>query len=104
MLTAESLMRDINEAMRKVERIPVQPRIIFTSNALEETNIRLFPESRNRSKRIHKKLIRRFGSEFRKVPCMWRVGDVIYAHPAIKPRLDAAFPPADSNTAARGAT
>lgn len=91
-LTAESLMRDMREAMRKIERIPVQPRILFTPHALEDSTERLFPVSRHRSRRIHKKLIRRHGGEFRKVPCMWRVGDVIYAHPAIKPRLEALIP------------
>jgi hypothetical protein len=31
---------------------------------------RLFPESRHRSARVLKKLIKRFGSEFRDVPCV----------------------------------
>lgn len=86
MLTAERLLADIREAMRTVERTPVAPRIIFTPNALEESNIRLFPESRHRSRRILKKLIRR------KVPCM-RVGDVIYAHPAIRLSICLTMPP-----------
>ncbi len=68
-------------------------RIIFDMNVLEETDVRLFPASRSRSARIRKKLIKRFGGEFRKQPCMWRVGNVIYAHPSYKARLQAAFPP-----------
>lgn len=62
-------------------------KIIFTTNALKDTDERLFPESKHRSKRIHKKLVKRFGSEFRKQPCMWRVGDMIYAHPAYRAEL-----------------
>lgn len=63
--------------------------IIFSTNALEDTEERLFPVSKHRSKRIHKKLVKRFGGEFRKKPCMWRMGDTIYAHPAFKAALNA---------------
>lgn len=67
-------------------------RIIYDPRALEETTERLFPASRHRSKRIHKKLVQRFGAEFRKVPCMWRTsGGTIIAHPSFKPRLEAAL-------------
>jgi hypothetical protein len=70
------------------------PRIVFTTTALEATTERLFPASRHRSERIRKKLIKRFGGEFRKRPAMWRVGNVIYAHPSFRARLDAAIPAA----------
>lgn len=65
-------------------------RIIYSSNALEDTEERLFPVSKNRSARIRKKLIKRYGGEFRKRPCMWRVGDVLYAHPSFKAQINAA--------------
>jgi hypothetical protein len=38
----------------------------------------------NRSKRIHKKLVKGFGSEFRQVPTMWRMGETICS---LAPRL-----------------
>lgn len=62
--------------------------IIFTATALKETEERLFPASKNRSRRIHKKLVNRHGGEFRKDPAMWQVGGVIYAHPIFKPQFD----------------
>lgn len=62
-------------------------KIIFTAYALEVTKERLFPESKHRSKRVHKKLLKRFGGEFRKVPCMWRKGDTVYAHPTYEAQL-----------------
>ncbi len=62
-------------------------RITFSPLALRETTERPFPESRHRSKRIHKKLIKRFGGEFRKVPCMWRTPYGIVAHPSYKAAL-----------------
>lgn len=55
--------------------------IIVTSAALADSEERLFPESPHRSPRILKKLTRRFGGEFRKVPAVWRVGDKIVMHP-----------------------
>lgn len=63
-------------------------RIIFTETALEATDERLFPASKHRSKRIHKKLVKRFGGEFRKRPCMWKIGNVIYAHPVYRAEIN----------------
>lgn len=57
--------------------------IIMSEAALKETDVRLFPESKNRSARIRKKLIKRFGGEFRKVPCIYRRGDKLVAHPSL---------------------
>lgn len=63
--------------------------IIVSDLALEETEQRLFPASRNRSARIRKKLIKRFGGEFRKVPCIWRTPQGLVAHPVMYARLQA---------------
>lgn len=57
-------------------------RVIFTETALEKSAERLFPESKHRSKRILKKLLRRFGGEFRMVPAIFMINGEIYAHPA----------------------
>ena len=57
--------------------------IVVSDAALTETTQRLFPFSKNRSARIHKKLVKRFGGVFRKKPAMFRVGDRIIAHPAL---------------------
>lgn len=98
-------MDDMRAAMarvREIERanpVPAASRIVFTANALAETEERNFPASRNRSKRIYKKLVKRFGGEFRKEPAMWRVGGVIYAHPALKGRINSALDLAGVTTA-----
>lgn len=81
-LTADSLLATMRE-MERV-RMPPEPRIIFTTNAAKDGTKRLFPASRHRSARIRKKLIKRHGGEFCLVPCMWKVGNVIYAHPAFE--------------------
>jgi hypothetical protein len=59
----------------------------ITPHALIETDERLFPVSKHRSKRIRKKLIKRFGGEFRKKPGAFRMGNQIFMHPAIYAEL-----------------
>lgn len=61
--------------------------IIVSEYALEETDVRLFPASKNRSKRIHKKLVKRFGGEFTKRPCVYRAGDRLIMHPVMYERF-----------------
>jgi len=65
-------------------------RIVFSENALEATDERTFPASKNRSARIRKKLIKRHGGEFRKKPCIWQIGHQIIAHPSFRASLVAA--------------
>lgn len=57
--------------------------ITVSDLALKDSDERLFPASKNRSARIRKKLLKRFGGEFRKVPCVWRMGDKIIMHPTL---------------------
>jgi hypothetical protein len=71
-------------------------RIRFDLNCLAETSDRLFPASRHRSRRVHKKLIKRYGGEFRKKPAMFRAGDQIIAHPSFRAALEASVPPRPS--------
>jgi len=66
--------------------------IIVSGAALETTDVRLFPESRHRSQRIRKKLVKRFGGEFKKMPAIFRIGDKIVAHPAMYERIKATLP------------
>lgn len=55
---------------------------------LGETEERLFPLSRHRSKRIHKKLVKRFGGEFWKKPTAYVVGGhTLVVHPAVLLKL-----------------
>lgn len=89
-VTLESLKAMERAALRLRESAPL--RIVFTPMALETTEERLFPASKNRSRRIRKKLIKRFGSEFRMKPTMWQIGATIYAHPALRASIEAAIP------------
>jgi hypothetical protein len=57
--------------------------MIVSEFALKESDVRLFPESKNRSARIHKKLVKRFGGEFRKVPAIWQIENRLVVHPAL---------------------
>jgi hypothetical protein len=57
--------------------------IIVSDHALKETTERLFPVSRHRSRRVHKKLLKRFGGEFRKVPVVLKTPNSIIMHPAL---------------------
>lgn len=54
-----------------------------TSNAVAETAVRNFPESRHRSKRIHKKLVKRFGGEFRVEPAAFETPHGLIIHPVL---------------------
>lgn len=62
-------------------------RISVSDFALKETDERLFPESRHRSKRIRKKLMKRFGGEFKKVPCIYKTPHGLVAHPTMYDQL-----------------
>lgn len=62
--------------------------IHYNHHALEATQERLFPKSKHRSKRIHKKLLKKFGGEFRMKPCIWQIGDKIVAHPSFKTEIE----------------
>lgn len=57
--------------------------VMLSNMALKKTTERLFPESRHRSKRIHKKLVKRFGGEFRMVPAIWKTPNSIIMHPEL---------------------
>lgn len=57
--------------------------LIVSPHALKDSDVRLFPESKNRSKRIHKKLVKRFGGEFKKVPAIWQIEDRLVVHPSL---------------------
>lgn len=52
-------------------------------HCLKETAERLFPASKHRSRRIRKKLVRRFGGEFRKAPAAFMAPDGLHIHPAL---------------------
>lgn len=72
-------MIDPSIAIGRVAGMPV----IISEHALETTKERLFPESRHRSRRILKKLTRRYGSEFKQVPAMFLIHGEIYVHPNV---------------------
>lgn len=68
---------------------PFGIQIIVSDHCLKDADERLFPISRNRSRRIHKKLVKRFGGEFRKVPAIYKTASAICCHPTIYHQLKA---------------
>lgn len=58
-------------------------RIIQDANCLADTTVRNFPESRHRSARVHKKLVKRFNGEFRKEPAIFKFGGCFVMHPSL---------------------
>lgn len=66
-------------------------RIVYSPYALEFTSERLFPFSKHRSRRIHKKLVKRFGGEYRMRPVIWHTPGAIIAHPSFREQLEAAM-------------
>jgi hypothetical protein len=65
--------------------------IIVSDRALQHTAERLFPPSRHRSRRIHKKLVKRFGGEFCQVPAIWKTPTGLVMHPVRYAELLAAL-------------
>lgn len=65
--------------------------LIYTVFAVSDTEERLFPASKNRSSRIRKKLLRRYGGEFRRAPCAYRIGNTLYVHPALRAEIESRF-------------
>lgn len=61
--------------------------IIVSADALSETDVRTFPESKHRSARIHKKLVKRFGGEFEKEPTAFQTPTSWIMHPVIYQKL-----------------
>lgn len=59
-------------------------RVIVDSNAVETKF--LFPE-KTRSKRLHKKLIKKFGKQKEQIPSAWKLGNDLYVHPEVYDRL-----------------
>jgi hypothetical protein len=100
-LTMEKLL----DACRLVERIeretggPIYPtpfngvQVFEDHNCLADTTERTFPVSRHRSRRVHKKLVKRHGGEFKKEPAIFQIQGRIYAHPTRYAELRAAFKP-----------
>lgn len=74
-------------------------RIIYDPLILADTEVRTFPISRHRSARIRKKLIKRYGGEFKREPAIFhdQVRNVFYAHPSFKAEIEAKVPQARPN-------
>lgn len=52
-----------------------------------------FPYSRNRSSRVFKKLLRRYGGQEKRKPAIYRLGNKIVAHPAFRAELEKVMKP-----------
>lgn len=54
------------------------------------TMVRNFPVSKHRSRRVYKKLVKRFGGELRQEPAIFKTPNGIVAHPSLKAAIIAA--------------
>lgn len=70
--------------------------ITVSEFALQETTERLFPASRHRSRRIHKKLVKRFGGVFKKTPAIFKTPAGFLMHPVRYAELRAALKAGDA--------
>jgi len=86
-------MEKLDAMIAKVKAIglaPPAPRIIVSDRALEQTEDRLFPPSRHRSRRVHKKLVKRHGGEYRMKPACLRLSNEVWTvHPVLEAELRA---------------
>jgi hypothetical protein len=87
----------LRAAMRKLAEVQPPPedmltKIVVTSGAVRNGE-RLFPASRHRSARVRKKLVKRFGGEFEKIPQSYKVGSILITHPALAGPVIAAAQP-----------
>lgn len=69
---------------------PFSVRVIYHEAAMVEGKERLFPASRNRSARVRKKLIRRYGREFRLEPGCLQTPYGFVIHPSLRAAFEAA--------------
>lgn len=92
-LTADSLLATLRQVQHLMPPAMISGRIICSDYALKDTEERLFPASRHRSKRVRKKLMKRFGGEFRKVPAIFKLanGDMV-CHPSLYRQIQRAVP------------
>ena len=67
---------------RKVEAFGPAPEFHVTPMATKDGE-RFFAESRHRSQRVEKKLVKRYGGAHRQIPAMYKVGNKMLIHPAL---------------------
>ena len=100
-LTMEKMQAAIN-LVKEIERSTggqIYPtpfngvQVISDPSCLADSTERNFLDSKNRSKRMRKKLIKRFGSEFKKIPTMYQIQGRIIAHPVRYAELKRQFTP-----------
>lgn len=78
----------LRAAIKDLPKAPDPVRVFYSVYATKDTDERLFPYSRHRSRRVEKKLIKRFGGVFRKAPAMFRIKNDFYAHPAFRAQIE----------------
>jgi len=80
---------DLAESFKPVINLPRN--IYFSDHCLESTQERTFPESRHRSARIKKKLMKRFGGEFVMKPAIFQTAQGFFAHTSFKVEIEYGF-------------
>lgn len=93
-LTAEKVI-DMVRQLSDMQPKPFRPRIIITDSATKRGR-QFFKDSKHRSKRILKKLLKRFGAQYEMLPACWHhePSNTIYLHPALERDMRAITEPA----------
>lgn len=82
MMSSVFTLDKLMEMKRIADDFGPAPEIYITPIATTDGE-RYFPTSRHRSRRIEKKLVKRFGGVYRQVPTCYRVGNQMLVHPAL---------------------
>ncbi len=86
-ISSNDIMDNINEMVKTLDKIPKPKQIFYSEYVMGPGDERLFPESRHRSARIKKKLVKRFGGEFKMAPAIYETPEAFYAHSSFEERI-----------------
>lgn len=81
-MTKDFTFEKLMAMTRKVKAFGLAPEFHVTPMATKDGE-RFFAESRHRSKRVEKKLVKRYGGAHRQIPAIYKVGNKMLIHPAL---------------------
>lgn len=88
LLSPNDIAQNIEEIAALLKHAPKYKTIRYSDLVTSPTQRRLFPESRHRSKRILKKLLKRYHGEYDREPAIIETPDAIYAHSSFRERIE----------------
>lgn len=86
--SCDNLLEEMKEIGRIINKAKPIKTIRYSDLVTSPTKRRLFPESRHRSKRILKKLLKRYHGEYEREPAIIEAPDAIYCHSSFRERIE----------------